>query len=207
MDDVALAIRDTLYRANGPIRHVYFPRSGLISMVIIMKDGGTSEVGVVGNEGMAGVPAFLEADRSPTEVFCQIPGECRRLPAAAFKEEIWRDGPFRTLVQRYTQALLNLVFQSTACNHHHSVDSRCARWLLMTHDRVGADEMPLTQEILAMMLGVRRPSVTVAAGMLQRAGFIRYHRGRLTVLDRAGLEAAACECYRVVRDEFDRLLS
>ena len=164
-------------------------------------------MGVVGREGMAGVPAFLGADRSPTEVFCQIPGECLRLPVAVFKEEVRQDGPFRAVIQRYTQALLNLVFQSTACNHHHTVDSRCARWLLMTHDRVGADEMPLTQEILAMMLGVRRASVTEAAGVLQRAGFIIYRRGRLTILDRAGLEAAACECYRVVRDEFDRLLS
>jgi CRP-like cAMP-binding protein len=206
MDDVSFATRDMAYRANGPIPHVYFPRSGMLSMVIVLEGGKTSEVGVIGNEGMAGTPVFLGADRSPTQVFCQIPCEARRMPVAAFREEVGRDGPFRDLVQRYTQALFNLVSQSTACNHHHSVDSRCARWLLICHDRVGADEFPLTQEFMAMMLGVHRPSVTLTARTLQKAGLVRYTRGRVTVLDRKGLEAVACECYRVVRAELDRLV-
>ena len=181
MDDVVLASGTSLYRANGPIRHVYFPRSGMISMVVIMENGGTSEVGVVGNEGMAGVPAFLGADRSPTEVFCQVPGEAAGLPVAAFKEEVRPDGPFRDVVQRYTQALLNLVASPPPATTTTRSSRGCARWLLMTHDRVGADEFPLTQEFLAMMLGVRRPSVTVAAGVLQKAGLIPYRRGRVTV--------------------------
>jgi CRP-like cAMP-binding protein len=206
MDDVDFKARDSVYRTGGPIDHVYFPRSGMLSMVVVMESGATSEVGVVGSEGMAGVPAFLGGDRSPTQVFCQLPCESRRMPAAAFREEVRGNGPLRAVVQRYAQALFTLVSQSTACNHHHAVDSRCARWLLMTHDRAEADEFPLTQEFLAMMLGVHRPSVTVVAGTLQTAGLIRYTRGRITVLDREGLEDAACECYGVVRAELDRLV-
>jgi CRP-like cAMP-binding protein len=207
MEDVSLAVPDVLYRANGPIDHVYFPRIGVISMVIKMEDGGTVEVGTVGNEGMIGIPALLGADRSPTDVFCQIPCETRRMRVAAFEEEIRRDGPFRLRVQRYAQSLLNQVSQTAACNRLHSIEERCARWLLISHDRVQADEFPLTQEFLAIMLGVRRSGVTVAAGILQKAGMIRYTRGRIAILDRAALEDASCECYRVVQDDYDRLLS
>jgi CRP-like cAMP-binding protein len=206
MDVVSFAVRDVVYRPNGPVDHVYFPLSGLLSMVVTLEDGATSEVGVVGNEGMAGVPAFLGADRSPNQVFCQNAGEARRMPAAEFREAVRPAGPFQRIVQRYTLALFHLIGQSTACNHHHPVERRLARWLLMTQDRVGADEFPLTQEFLATMLGVHRPSVTVVARTLQKAGLIRYTRGRITVLDREGLESASCECYRVVRAELDRLV-
>lgn len=206
MDDVSLAVRDVLYRPNGTIRHVYFPRTAVVSMTLTMQDGATVEVGTVGNDGMAGVPAFLGADKSPTEVFCQVAGEARRMPVAAFREAVRPDGPFRDLVQRFTQVLLNQVSQTTACNRLHPIEARLARWLLMTHDRMGGDEVPLTQEFLSYMLGVQRPSVTLAAGALQKAGLIRYTRGRITVLNREGMEAAACECYRVVRSELDRLL-
>lgn len=204
---VSFGLRDYLFRVDEPIHSVYFPRSGVISLVITVKDGGTIEVGTVGNEGMVGVPVFLGADRSPTQAFSQVPGESLRMAAADFKREvIGRAGPLPDLVRRYTQAFLNQVSQTVACNHLHAVQERMCRWLLMTHDRVGGDEFLLTQEFLAQMLGVRRPSVSVVAGMLQQAGLIRYTRGRMTVLDRAGLEAGACECYGIVRREFDRLL-
>jgi CRP-like cAMP-binding protein len=206
MDDVPLGVRDQVYRANGPMDHVYFPRSGMISMVITMEDGGAVEVGTVGDEGMTGVTALLSGDRSPAEVFCQIAGEARRMRLAAFKEAVGSEGPFRDLVQRYARVLMSMVSQSVACNRLHPVEARLARWLLTSHDRVDGDEIPLTQEFLAMMLGVQRPSVTVVAGALQTAGLIRHVRGRITVLDREGLESASCECYRVVRAELDRLL-
>jgi CRP-like cAMP-binding protein len=207
MDDVSFKIRDVVYRANGPIHHVYFPRTGVISMVITMQDGGTVEVATVGNEGMVGVPVLLGTDRSSAEVFCQIPAESRRMRVAVFDEEVRREGPFRQLVQRYAQALFNQVSQTAACNRLHSTEERCARWLLVSHDRVQADEFPLTQEFLAVMLGTHRPSVTLAAGILQKAGLIRYSRGRITILDRAGLEAVSCECYRVTRSELDHIHS
>lgn len=206
MDDVALAVKDVLYRPNGPIRYVYFPRTAALSIVLTMADGGTVEVGSVGNEGMAGVPAFLDADRSPAEVFCQVPGEARRMPVAAFREEVRRDGPFRDIVQRYTQVLINQVSQTAACNRPHPVEGRLARWLLITHDRVVGDVLPLTQEFLSYMLGSQRPTVTLAAQVLQRAGLIRYTRGKITIQDRKGLETASCECYDTVRAELDRLV-
>jgi CRP-like cAMP-binding protein len=207
MDEVTLGVGDVVYGANGPIRHVHFPRTGILSVVIDMADGGTVEVGTVGREGLAGLPVFHGAGTSPTRVYCQVPPcVCRRLPAAAFAEEVRRGGPLSRLVHRFAQATLNLSAQSVACNRLHPVEERLARWLLMTHDRVDGDGLRLTQRILSEMLGVRRESVTVAAGALQRAGLIRYTRGRVTVLDRAGLEAVACECHRVVRAEFDRLL-
>jgi CRP-like cAMP-binding protein len=153
-----------------------------------------------------GTPVFLGSDRSPTKAIAQIPGEALRMEAKVFQKEMGRGGPFYGLVQRYTQAMINQISQSTVCNHRHSVQKRMCRWLLMSHDRVGTDEFPLTQEFLAQMLGVRRPTVTAVAGLLQKAGLITYHRGRLTVLDRKGLEAASCECYEVVAKELDRLL-
>lgn len=178
-----------------------------MSLVIEMQNGGTVEVGTVGNEGMVGTPVFLGAERSPTKAFCQVPGECSRMPTAAFKKELAEaDGILRQLISRYAQAMINQISQSVACNHLHSVEERTCRWLLMTHDRVGSDDFLLTQEFLAQMLGVRRSSVTVAAGLLEKAGLITYKRGRITVLDRERLEQASCECYQVVRREYDRLL-
>jgi CRP-like cAMP-binding protein len=204
--DVTLRRGEVVYRAHGPVRHVYFPRSGILSVVVDMADGGTVEVGTVGNEGMAGLPAFHGADTSQTRTYCQVPPcVCRRVPAATFRREAERPGPLRDLLSRYVQFTLNLSAQSTACNRLHPVEARLARWLLLTQDRVAADELSLTQQIMSEMLGVRRPSVTLAAQALQAAGLVRYRRGRVTVLDRAGLGAAACECYRVVRAEFERL--
>ena len=206
-DEVTLARGDGVYRSNGPIDHVYFPRTGILSMVIDMEDGGTVEVGTVGLEGMAGLPAFHQAGSSPARVYCQVPPcVCRRIPADVFRAEATRPGPLQTLMNRFAEVTFALSAQSVACNRLHPVEERLARWLLMTQDRVGGDELNLTQQILSEMLGVRRASVTTAAGTLQQAGLIAYRRGKVTVLDRAGLEAAACECYRVVRGEFARLL-
>jgi len=206
-DAVTLARGDLVYRPGGPINHAYFPQSGVLSMVIDMADGGTVEVGTIGPEGMVGLPLLHGVEASSTRVYCQVPPcTCRRLPAAAFREEVGRDGPFCRLANLFAQVTFTLSAQSTACNRLHPVEERLARWLLMTQDRVGGAELNLTQQILSEMLGVRRASVTTAAGVLQKAGLIAYHRGRVRVLDRAGLEGAACECYAVVRAEFDRLL-
>jgi CRP-like cAMP-binding protein len=205
LEKVSLPLRDILYEANGPIAHVFFPLYGVVSLVIV-DAGFTLEVGVIGNEGMVGTPVFLGADRSPTRAIAQIPGEALRMDAKVFQKEMKRIGPLHSLVQRYTQAMINQISQSIVCNHRHSVAKRMCRWLLMSHNRVGPDEFLLTHEFLAQMLGVRRPTVTAVAGTLQKAGLIRYHRGKITILDRKGLEAASCECYEVVAKELDRLL-
>jgi len=206
LEKVSLPLREILYEANGPIPHVFFPLNGVVSLVIIMDGGFTLEVGTIGNEGMVGTPVFLGSESSPTRAISQVAGNALRMDTKVFQKEIKRGGPLYGLVQRYTQAMINQISQSTVCNHRHSVEKRMCRWLLMSHDRVGADEFQLTQEFLAQMLGVRRPTVTAVAGKLQKAGLIAYHRGTLTILDRKGLEAASCECYRVVSDELERLL-
>lgn len=205
MPVVPFGIRDTLYRANGPVEYVYFPVDGVFSQVTVMEDGSAVEVGTVGYEGMIGSVVALGDDRSQSQVFCQVAGRARRLAAAEFRAETAGTGPLAWLARRYTLFERAVASQGVACNRLHGVDERCARWLLMTHDRVGADTFVLTQEFLAQMLGVRRASVTVAAGMLQSAGIIRYTRGKITVTDRPRLEAASCECYRAVRNEYDRL--
>ena len=205
LEKVSLPLRDILYEANGPIAHVFFPLNGVVSLVIM--DGGfTLEVGVIGNEGLVGTPVFLGSDRSPTKAIAQIAGEALRMEAKVFQKEMGRVGPWHDLIQRYTQMMINQISQSIVCNHRHSVEKRMCRWLMMSHNRVGADEFLLTHEFLAQMLGVCRPTVTAVAGALQKAGLINYHRGRITVLDRKGLEAASCECYEVVAKELDRLL-
>jgi CRP-like cAMP-binding protein len=206
LEPVRLGFKQPLYEPHVPIEHVYFPTNGIVSLLTVLEDGGPIEVGTVGNEGMAGLPVFLGADAIPGRALCQIPGEALRLEARVLKDEVRRDGPLLSLLHRYTLALFTQVAQTAACNRTHSVEERCARWLLMTQDRVGTDRFPLTQEFMAQMLGVRRATVNVAAGMLQKAGFITYTRGRITVLDRPGLESASCECYAVIKGEFDRLL-
>jgi CRP-like cAMP-binding protein len=206
LEKVSLPLREILYEANGSIAHVFFPLHGVVSLVIM--DGGfTLEVGIIGNEGLVGTPVFLGADRSPTRAIAQIPGDALRMEVKIFQSEMTRHGALHGLVQRYTQTMINQISQSIVCNHRHSVEKRMCRWLLMSHDRVGADEFPLTHEFLAQMLGVCRPTVTAVAGTLHKGGLISYHRGAITVLDRKGLEAASCECYAVVAKELSRLLS
>jgi CRP-like cAMP-binding protein len=206
LERVPLPLREILYDANGPISHVFFPLNGVVSLVILMEGGIILEVGTIGNEGMVGTPVFLGSVSSPTRAMSQVAGEALRMEVKIFQKEMRRRGPLHDLVQRYTQTMINQISQSTVCNNRHSVEKRMCRWLLMSHDRVGTDEFGLTQEFLAQMLGVRRPTVTAVAGTLHKAGLITYHRGTMTVLDRKGLEAAACECYQVVTEELDRLL-
>jgi CRP-like cAMP-binding protein len=203
---VPLAYRQSLYRARKPLGFVYFLESGVGSLVNTMANGQAAEVGTIGNEGMVGLPLLLGDDRAPTSVYIQVPGAGLRMTAARFCTELARSASMRLVMHRYAHALFNQVAQSAACNHFHSIRQRCCRWILMTHDRMESDEFLLTQEFLAMMLGVQRTGVSVAAGALQRAGFIRYRRGVVTILDRRGLQQGACECYGVSKREFDRLL-
>jgi len=204
---LSLDIRYHLFKANQPITHVFFPLGGVMSLVIRMSDGLVVEIATIGNEGMVGTPAFLGVERTSSEAFCQVPGDVLKVPVDVFKKSLATHAELDSLMRRYTQALISQVAQSTACNHLHSVQERMCRWLLMTHDRVDGEELQLTQDFLSQMLGVRRPSVTVIAGMLQQAKLIEYRRGRIKILDRDGLEEGACECYHVVRREFDQLMS
>jgi CRP-like cAMP-binding protein len=207
LERVTLNVHDVLAEAGEAFTHVYFPESGAVSIVTYMSDGSGVEVGTMGNEGMAGLPAFLEADASESRTFCQVAGVALRLPAHELVLASAGRPNIRRLLNRYTQAYLSLVAQGAACNRLHTIEQRCARWLLMTHDRsAGSDVLYLKQEFLALMLGVRRIGVTIAAGALQEAGLIRYRRGNIRVTDREGLEGAACECYGVIRERFDVLM-
>ena len=203
---IPLKYRQSLYRAHKPIEFVYFIEAGVGSLVNTMANGAAAEVGTIGNEGVVGLPLVLGDDEAPTSVYVQVPGAGLRMKATLFKKELARSASMRTVMLHYAHAFFNQVAQSAACNQFHSLEQRCCRWLLMTHDRMHSDEFMLTQEFLAMMLGVQRTGVTVAAGALQRAGLIRYIRGNVTILDRRGLTARACECYGVSKREFDRLL-
>jgi CRP-like cAMP-binding protein len=198
---VPLKLKKILHKPGEPVQEVYFPGGGFCSIVTVLADGGMVEVATVGREGMLGISAILDGDPSPSATMVQ--GEtdtCYRMPVAAFRQEMIRHQGFYDLISRYAQAHVGFVMQSTACNAVHSVEQRLARWLLMAHDRMGQDEFPLTQEFVAMMLGTSRPTVTVVAGTLQKAGLITYHRGRITIVDREKLESASCECYRATTD-------
>jgi CRP-like cAMP-binding protein len=206
LQPVELGYRQSLYSANRPIGFVYFIETGVGSLVNTMANGDAAEVGTIGNEGMVGLPLVLGDDRAPTSVYVQVPGAGLRMTARLFTRELARSPSMRTVMLRYAHAVFNQVAQSAACNQFHTIQQRCCRWLLMTHDRMPSDEFLLTQEFLAMMLGVQRTGVTAAAGALQRAGLIRYRRGNVTIIDRRGLLDRACECYAISKKEFDRLL-
>jgi len=196
LDVVPLKLKDILHKPGEPIQHVYFPVTGFCSILTVLEDGSMVEIATVGNEGMVGTSVVL--DGTPPSSASMVQGEseaCYRMTSVLFKRELDRRGAFYELLARYTQAQMGFVMQSTACNAVHSVEQRLARWLLSAHDRMGTTEFPLTQEFVAMMLGATRPTVTVVAGALQRAGLINYHRGRVKILDRKKLEAASCECY------------
>jgi CRP-like cAMP-binding protein len=200
-------LKDTLIEHDVPIHHVYFPLQGVVSLVGTLADGTIVEVATIGHEGMVGLPLFLRATTIPFTAFVQIPGEGLRMEAAAFDSLVGEvNSDLHQLLYQYTQALFNQLGQHVIGNRMHPIRQRCARWLLTTHDRMGRDDFLLTHEFLAQMLGVRRVSVTQVAGQLQKAGLIRYHRGHIEVLDRAGLEAASCECYGVIRQGYDLLL-
>ena len=201
-----LVYRQSLYAADTTIETVYFIETGVGSLVNTMANGQAAEVGTIGNEGMVGVPVVLGDDRAPTAVYIQVPGEGLAIKASVFRKELARSETMQVVMHHYVHALFNQVAQSAACNHFHSLEQRCCRWLLMTRDRMGTDNFLLTQEFLAMMLGVQRPGVSIAAGALQRAGLITYTRGNVTILDHQELKRRSCECYAVSKREFDRLL-
>ena len=201
-----LEYRQSLYRANKPVGFVYFIETGVGSLVNTMANGDAAEVGTIGNEGVVGLPLLLGDERTPTSVYVQVPGAGLRMKATLFKKELARSASMRAVMLRYAHAFFNQVAQSAACNQFHSLQQRCCRWLLMTHDRMQSDQFLLTQEFLAMMLGVQRTGVTAAAGALQRANLISYKRGNVTIIDRRGLKRLSCECYGVSKLEFDRLL-
>jgi CRP-like cAMP-binding protein len=205
LERVQLEVRDLVYDVNVPIEHAYFPEDGVVSMVGLMSDGKAVEVATVGNEGMLGLPAFLGADSILGQAFSQVAGVAFRMRTDVFRRAS-AGGRFQQLMQRYTQAIFTQVAQNSACNRLHLTEERFARWLLMTHDRVGRDEFQLTQDFLSQMLGVRRATVSQIAGQAQKDGVIEYSRGRMRILDRRALEAGACECYAIIRTEFERLL-
>jgi CRP-like cAMP-binding protein len=203
---VSLKLGDVLYEPDVSLRHVYFPTTAIVSLLYVMEDGASAEIAIVGNEGILGVSLFMGGDTTPSRAVIQSAGYGYRLKAQSLKEEFGRFGPFLRLLLRYTQALITQMAQTAVCNRHHSVDQQLCRWLLLSLDRLASTELTMTQELIANMLGVRREGVTEAAGKLQLAGLIQYRRGKITVLDRKRLEARSCECYQVVKTEFDRLL-
>lgn len=204
---VELKFKQVIYKAQQTIEYVYFPTRGVGSAVSYVGDGTAIEVATVGDEGMFGLPALLGEAESPNDLFIQIPGAALRMPAAALRRVSTAGGPIYQVLVKYLNAYLLQVSQAVACNGLHKVRQRCCRWLLMTHDRVHADALPLTHEFLAIMLGVRRAGVSEVLGDLQEAGLIRSGRGVITVLDRPGLEEQACLCYHVVANEYERLLA
>jgi CRP-like cAMP-binding protein len=195
-----------LYESGTKLLNVYFPTTSIVSLLYVMEDGASAEIAVVGKEGILGIALFMGGETTPSRAIVQSAGYGFRLDAQLLKDEFNRAGPLMQLLLRYTQALITQMSQTAVCNRHHSVHQQLCRWLLMSLDRLPSNELSMTQELIANMLGVRREGVTEAAGKLQRAGLILYNRGRITVLDRPGLEAQTCECYNVVKKEFDRLL-
>jgi len=204
---VPMPLAEALYESGGLLQHVYFPTTSIVSLLYVMEDGASAEIAVVGNEGVLGIALFMGGETTPSRAVVQSAGYGYRLKASLLKQEFNRAGPMMRLLLRYTQALITQMAQTAVCNRHHSVEQQLCRWLLLSLDRLTTHELTMTQELIANMLGVRREGVTEAAGNLQRAGVISYSRGRITVLDRRRLEQEACECYAVVRREFDRLLS
>ena len=205
LEPFELAMNYVLYEEDSAISHVYFPTSGCVSMVNVLADGAV-EVGTIGYEGWAGLPLLLGDDRMPSRAFVQLEGTSYRMEAGAFQKSLARNPAYLRLLNRHSLALFNQAAQSVACNRLHTLESRCARWLLMTHDRMRLEPFTLTHEFLSYMLGVHRPAVTLAAGVLQRAGLIRYTRGKVTVLDRTGLESVSCACYDITRRNYARLV-
>ena len=207
LEAVTLTFGDILFDPGDHIRHVYFPDDSIVSLLSAVEDRELLEVGMVCREGMAGLSVFMGVSESRSRGLVQATGGAKRMKAATLRREAGTGGALGKLLLRYTHSLLTQISQSAACNRFHPVNARLARWLLMTHDRIAGDEFRLTQEFLSHMLGVRREGVTLAAGALQRQKLIGYSRGRLRILDRAGLEAVSCKCYRVVRDEYDNFLT
>lgn len=206
LEPVDLPLGEVLYESGRALSHVYFPTTAIISLLYVMENGASAEIAVVGHEGVVGISLFMGGESTPSRAVVQSAGKGWRMRAAAIKDEFNRAGPAMHLLLRYTQALITQMAQTAVCNRHHNLDQQLCRWLLLSLDRLQGHELVMTQELIANMLGVRREGVTEAALKLQRAGLISYARGHITVLDRAGLEARTCECYEVVRREYQRLL-
>jgi CRP-like cAMP-binding protein len=204
---VPMRLGQMLYEPGGQLQHAYFPTTSIVSLHYVMESGATAETAGVGNEGMLGVSLFMGGDTTSSSAVVQTAGQAYRLERRLLKQEFDRGGLLQRLLLRYTQALLTQMAQTAVCNRHHSLEQQLCRWLLLTLDRLPTNELVMTQELVASMLGVRREGITVAAGDLQRAGYISYRRGHIAVLDRLGLESSACECYSVVKKELNRLLS
>jgi CRP-like cAMP-binding protein len=204
---VPLKLGEVLYESGGQLKHIYFPTDSIVSLLYVMQDGASAEIAVVGNEGILGISLFMGGETTPSRAVVQSEGHGYRLPAQNLKREFNRSGPMMHLLLRYTQALITQMSQTAVCNRHHSVDQQLCRWLLLSLDRLPSDELTMTQELISNMLGVRREGVTEAAGRLRDAGIIDYSRGHIKVKDRRKLEQKVCECYAVVKKEFDRLLS
>ena len=206
LEAVELPLGRVLYESGVALTHIYFPTTAIVSLLYVMEDGASAEIAVVGREGLVGVSLFMGGESTPSRAVVQSAGYGFRLRAAALKEEFSNSSPVLHLMLRYTQALITQMAQTAVCNRHHTLDQQLCRWLLLSLDRLDGAELVMTQELIANMLGVRREGVTEAALKLQRAGLISYARGHITALDRAGLEARSCECYAVVKKEYDRLL-
>jgi len=206
LDPVALPLGLSVYEPGAAQNHVWFPTDSIVSLLYVLRDGATAEIAVTGNEGMVGISLFMGGETTPSRAVVQSAGHGYRLGAAVLKREFERGGALQHLLLRYTQALITQMTQTAVCNRHHSVDQQLCRWLLLSLDRLPGDKLVMTQELIANMLGVRREGVTEAAGKLQAEGLIEYSRGKITVVDRAKLEKRVCECYAVVKREYDRLL-
>jgi CRP-like cAMP-binding protein len=207
LEAVVMPLGQVLYEPGTTLSHIYFPTTAIVSLLYVMENGASAEIAVVGNEGLVGVSLFMGGESTPSRAVVQSAGSGYRLKAQLMKTEFNRAGPVLHLLLRYTQALITQMAQTAACNRHHSLDQQLCRWLLLSLDRLQDNELVMTQELIANMLGVRREGVTDGALKLQHEGLIRYARGRITVLDRPGLEKRTCECYAVVKKEYDRLLS
>jgi CRP-like cAMP-binding protein len=204
---VPMRLGEILYEPGGQMQHAYFPTTSIVSLHYVMESGASAETAGVGNEGVVGISLFMGGDSTPSSAVVQTAGHAYRLAGRILKQEFNRAGSMQHLMLRYTQALITQMIQTAACNRHHSVEQQLCRWLLLTLDRLASQELIMTQELVASMLGVRREGITQAAGNLQQAGLIRYRRGHIAVADRSGLEARTCECYAVVKKELSRLLS
>jgi len=206
LQPVALPLGKVLYEPGATLRHVYFPVDAIVSMLYVMESGASAEIAVIGNDGMVGIALFMGGNSTPSRAVVQSAGSALRLPARLLYDAFSQHADLQDLLLRYTQALMTQIAQTAVCNRHHSIDQQLCRWLLLSLDRLPDNQLTMTQELIANMLGVRRESVTEAAGKLHAAGVIDYARGHITVVDRRGMEALCCECYRVVKDETDRLL-
>ena len=206
LERASFSLGEVVYESGGQMSYIYFPTTSIISLLYVMENGSSAEMGMAGHDGLVGIALFMGGDSMPNRAVVQSAGGALRMRAKVLRDEFKRGGEFQRLLLRYTQALITQMSQTAVCNRHHTVEQQLCRWLLLSLDRLDSDELVMTQELIANMLGVRREGVTEAAANLQRAGLIQYRRGHITVVDRKGLEQRTCECYAVVRKEYERLL-